>query len=263
MLAVATQIPPQHSSLARFFRAFCARQEDSLRQTAGAIAPQLIMIPISISEHHPQKTSLNHTALHIAYRFSPIQGHMQDPVRFSCSDKRTDLFHSMGHFCERCAMLSVVCRHTFVIHSNEQDIQRLLLAFLPLFPTQDSNYCIRLLLRHSFAPTPCTSGKLADTERIEHSLMVLETIVLPLNYVSVLAGTLGVEPRHTESKSVALPLRYAPIMPRPIACQKRGRSHQYAHARSLRACIILPIRFTAFATDAHGCRVSTRNLVLL
>ena len=152
-------------------------------------------------------------------------------------------------------MLSVVCRHTFVIH-----IQR-----YPSRVAPQRTACTHRhrMLRHSFAPTPCTSGKLADTERIEHSLMVLETIVLPLNYVSALAGTLGVEPRHTESKSVALPLRYAPVMPRPIACQKRGRSHQYAHARSLRVRIILPIRFTAFTTDTHGCRASTRNLVLL
>ena len=35
---------------------------------------------------------------------------------------------------------------------------------------------------------------LADTERIEHSLMVLETIVLPLNYVSILAEKVGLEP---------------------------------------------------------------------
>lgn len=67
------------------------------------------------------------------------------------------------------------------------------------------------MLRHSFAPPPCTSGKLAGAERIEHPLVVLETTVLPLNYTPTLAGTLGVEPRHTESKSDALPLRYAPI----------------------------------------------------
>ena len=45
-----------------------------------------------------------------------IRGHMSDPCRFSRSDKRTDLFHSMGYFRERYAMLSVICRHTFVVH---------------------------------------------------------------------------------------------------------------------------------------------------
>ncbi len=35
---------------------------------------------------------------------------------------------------------------------------------------------------------------LADTERIELSFTVLETVVLPLNYVPVLAEKVGLEP---------------------------------------------------------------------
>ena len=125
-------------------------------------------------------------------------------------------------------MLSVVCRHTFVIHTQRYPSR--------VAPQRTACTHRHRMLRHSFAPTPCTSGKLADTERIERSLMVLETIVLPLNYVSILAGTLGVEPRHTESKSVALPLRYAPTSVH-YSAYSRGTSH-------------------VFATDAHGCRVS-------
>ena len=65
------------------------------------------------------------------------------------------------------------------------------------------------------------SSALAGAERIEHPLVVLETTVLPLNYTPTLAETLGVEPRHTESKSVALPLRYAPMTTPPFYSEER------------------------------------------
>lgn len=68
------------------------------------------------------------------------------------------------------------------------------------------------MLRHSFAPPPCTSGKLAGAERIEHSLVVLETTVLPLNYTPTLAGAPRVELGYIGSKPIALPLCYAPTM---------------------------------------------------
>lgn len=45
-----------------------------------------------------------------------IRGRVSDPCRFSRSDKRTDLFHSMGHLNQRCAVLSVVCRVTPLVN---------------------------------------------------------------------------------------------------------------------------------------------------
>ena len=103
----------------------------------------------------------------------------------------------MGHIVERCTALSVVCRHTFVIHADA--VQRALhLRHTAVAKTAST-------LRHSFAPTLLQSGILADAERIEHSLTVLETVVLPLNYASTLAGRVGFEPTN---EGVKVPCLY-------------------------------------------------------
>ena len=119
--------------------------------------------------------------------------------------KLTDLFHSMGHIVERCAVLSVVCRHTFVIHADA--VQRALhLRHTAVAKTAST-------LRHSFAPTPCTSGMLAQTEGLEPSLTRFwRSLFYQLNYVCILAGIPRVGLGCDGSKPSALPLCYIPTM---------------------------------------------------
>ena len=75
----------------------------------------------------------------------------------------TDLFHSMGHFLERCTVLSVICRHTFVLNIRyyPSPVAPLLRPIIVRLRRTVVHYRYQML-RHSYAPTPCTSGKLAD-----------------------------------------------------------------------------------------------------
>ena len=52
---------------------------------------------------------------------------------------------------------------------------------------------------------------MAEMEGIEPSYADLESAVLPLNYISKMAGREGFEPSHTEPESAVLPLDNIPL----------------------------------------------------
>lgn len=107
-------------------------------------------------------------ALYHRHMDCSIRGHMSDPCRFSRSDKRTDLSHSMGHLNQRCTVLSVVCRHTFALNIRYylSPVAPLLRPIIARLRRTVVHYRYQTL-RHSFAPTPCTSGKLAERVGLE------------------------------------------------------------------------------------------------